>query len=193
VEVESSLDHERENAVMNATTDLLEARGGLRQFMRGLQEDPVKNAIPYGAEGTFSDNVWVTHAEVVQQFVRLNPQWKPLEETLATDSTRKYRLNRARWVDAQKRNVARVEPAKKTSGESVQFALESEPMAQAFLKMIRVRCGANVKIETERDTNGDFLVRVWPKSAAEGVTLEWFCEGFKQGYSWGKRESQGAP
>ncbi len=178
---------------MNAPTDLLNARAELRQFMRGLQEDPVKNAVPYGSAGTFSDNVWIGHAEVVQQFVRLNPQWKSLEATLANDSTRKYRLNRARWVEAREQTGAPAAPARKTHLESVQFTWEKEPIARAFLELVRVRCGEGVKVEMQRDAQGAYLVRVWPKSAAEGVTLEWLCDGFKQGYACGKRESQSAP
>jgi len=173
---------------MNDTMDLLKARGELRQFLRALQEDAAKNVIPYGNDETLSDNVWVHHAEMVQEFVRLNPQWTAQAETLTHDCTRKYRLNRDQWLGVKKTQAARVDAAQKPDAGSVQFVLETEPMAEAFQQLLRSRCGQDVRIQAEQQPNGDYLVHVWPKSAAESAALTWLCEGFKHGYHWGKKE-----
>jgi hypothetical protein len=177
---------------MNDTGDLVKARGELRQFMRALQEDAAKNVIPYGNEATLSDNVWVSHAEVTLQFVRLHPQWQPFVETLAKDSTRTYRLNRQQWLDAQAKTVARVDTAKKADVEPLRFVLETEPTASAFQDLLKLRCENNIKLEAEQDAHGAWVVRVWPQSAAEGEAFRWLHEAFQRGYHSGKKKSQGA-
>lgn len=174
---------------MNDPGDLMKARGELRQFMRGLQEDAAKNVIPYGSEGTLSDNVWISHAEMTLQFVRLHPQWTPYAETLAKESTRTYRLNRQQWLDAQAKAVATVEAAKKPDVEPVQFVFNTEPAANAFQELLRLRCENNIQLEAEQDPHGDWAVRVWPKSAAEGDAFRWLHEAFKKGYEAAKKKT----